>query len=117
MKIEDTIRNIQEIIDITEKNDCYTITEIEALSKVSYQRVRENLNRINDNIISKKPYRINCKKAEETNFIKKNLKAIYIIVNNPEMIYFQEKYLEQMLEMTKKEVQTALAYAREIIKD
>lgn len=110
-----TIDNIQKIIDITNSFECESIQDIVNNSKGAFSRnlVSKNLKRINENCIrTNKNIKINCKKAEETEFVKKIKSAVEIITNEPSMLFWQTKYLSHFLDLTTNEVQIVCAYAR-----
>lgn len=116
MSIEKTINNIQKIIDIIEKEQFYTIKDISEKSGITYSIVSKNLRRISENVVSKNPYTINCKKAEETEYIKRISNAIIILLENEKMMFFQEKYLQVILKMTNSEVKAAITYTKDILR-
>jgi len=110
-----TIDNIQKIINITNSFDCESIQDIVDNSKGTLSRsaVSKNLKRIKENCIrTNKNIKINCKKAEDTEFVKKIKSAVEIITNEPSILFWQTKYISDFLNLTTNEVQIACAYAR-----
>lgn len=114
---EITIRNIQKILDTINGGKYTAKSQIASAVGVSPTLINNIIKRIEPEIsIIDKVYTANVLNAEETEFYKKFSKLIPIVLANPSILFWQNKYISLIFGLSANEVQTLRAYVDDKIR-
>lgn len=113
---ETTIRNIQKVLDAINGGQYTAKTQIASTVGVSPTLINIIFKRIEHEIfLVDKVYKANCTRAEETEFYKKFSVLIPIVLSNPTIMFWQNKYISSMFDLSTSEVQALRTYVNDKI--
>lgn len=114
---ETTIRNIQKVLDTINSGKYTAKSQIASAVGVSPTLINTIIKRIEPEIgIVDNVYTANVLNAEETGFYKKFSKLIPIVLANPSILFWQNKYISLIFGLSANEVQTLRAYVDDKIR-
>lgn len=114
---ETTIKNIQKVLDAINGGQYTAKTQIASAVDVSPALINIIFKRIEHEIsVVDKVYKANCAKAEETEFYKKFSVLIPLVLSNPTIMFWQNKYISLMFDLSSSEVQALRAYVDDKIR-
>ncbi|MCM1167721.1 MAG: hypothetical protein NC299_15715 [Lachnospiraceae bacterium] len=114
---ETTTQNIQKVLDVINSGHYTAKTQIAKDVGVSPTLISNIFKRIEPEIsVVGKVYKTNCTKVEETEFYKKFSVLIPVVLSNPTIMLWQNKYISSMLDLSTNEVQTLRAYVDDKIR-
>lgn len=114
---ETTIRNIQKVLDTINGGKYTTKSQIASVVGVSPTLINTIMKRIEPEIsIVDKVYTANVSNAEETDFYKKFSVLIPIVISNPSILFWQNKYISLIFGLSANDVQTLRAYVDDKIR-
>lgn len=114
---ETTIQNIQKVLDAINGGQYTAKTQIASAVEVSPTLINKIFKRIEQEIsVVDNVYKANCTKAEETEFYKKFSVLIPIVISNPTIMFWQNKYISLMFDLSVDEVQALRAYVDDKIR-
>lgn len=111
---EITIQNIQKVLDVINSGEYTAKTWIASEMKVSPTLVNKIFKRIEHEVsIVDGVYKTKCTKAEETEFYKKFSKIISAVISEPTIMFWQNKYISLIFDLSTEEVQALRAYVND----
>lgn len=114
---ETTIQNIQRVLDAVNGGQYTAKTQIANAVGVSPALINIIFKRIEHEIsVVDKVYKANCAKAEETKFYKKFSVLIPVVLSNPTIMFWQNKYISLMFDLSTNEVQALRTYVDDKIR-
>lgn len=114
---ETTIQNIQKVLDAINGGSYTAKTQIANAVGVSPALINIIFKRIEREIsVVDKVYKANCTKAEETEFYKKFSVLIPVVLSNPTIMFWQNKYISLMFDLSTNEVQALRTYVDDKIR-
>lgn len=112
-----TIWNIQKVLDAVNSGQYISKTQIASAIGVSPALINIIFKRIEHEIsVVDKVYKASCAKAEETEFYKKFSVLIPVVLANPTIMFWQNKYISLMFDLSTGEVQALRAYVDDKIR-
>lgn len=114
---ETTIQNIQKVLDAVNGGQYTAKTQIASAIEVSPALINIIFKRIEHEIsVVDKVYKASCAKAEETEFYKKFSVLIPVVLSNPTIMFWQNKYISSMFDLSTGEVQALKTYVNDKIR-
>ena len=114
---ETTIQNIQKVLDAVNSGQYTAKTHIASAIGVSPALINIIFKRIEHEIcVVDKVYKANCTKAEETDFYKKFSVLIPVVLSNPTIMFWQNKYISLLFDLSTSEVQALRTYVDDKIR-
>ena len=114
---ETTIHNIQKVLDAINSGQYTAKTQIASAVGVSPALINIIFKRIEPEIsVVDKVYKASCTKAEETEFYKKFSVLIRVVFSNPTIMFWQNKYISLMFDLSTGEVQALRTYVDDKIR-
>lgn len=114
---ETTIQNIQKVLDAVNGGQYTAKTQIASAIEVSPALINIIFKRIEPEIsVVNKVYKANCTKVEETEFYKKFSVLIPVVLSNPTIMFWQNKYISSMFDLSTGEVQALRTYVNDKIR-
>lgn len=114
---EKTIQNIQKVLDAVNGGNYTAKTQIANAVDVSPALINIIFKRIEPEIsIVDKVYKASCTKVEETKFYKKFSVLIPVVLSNPTIMFWQNKYIPLMFDLSTNEVQALRTYVDDKIR-
>lgn len=114
---ETTIRNIQKVLDTINGGQYTAKTQIANAAGFSPALVNIIFKRIEPEIsVVDKVYKANCLKAEDTEFYKKFSVLIPAVLSNPTIMFWQNKYISLIFDLSNGEVQALRTYVDDKIR-
>lgn len=114
---ETTIQNIQKVLDAINSGQYTAKTQIASAVGVSPALINIIFKRIEPEIsVVDKVYKASCTKAEETEFYKKFSVLILVVFSNPTIMFWQNKYISLMFDLSTGEVQALRTYVDDKIR-
>ena len=114
---ETTIQNIQKVLDAINGGQYTAKTQIATAVGVSPALINIIFKRIEPEIsVVDKVYKASCAKAEETEFYKKFSVLIRVVFSNPTIMFWQNKYISLMFDLSTGEVQALRTYVDDKIR-
>ena len=111
---ETSIQNIQKVLDAVNGGIYTAKTQIANAVDFSPTLVNNIFKRIEPEIsIVDKVYKANCTKVEETKFYKKFSALIPVVLSNPTILFWQNKYISLMFDLSTNEVQALRTYVED----
>ncbi len=108
---ETSVQNIQKVLDTVNGGQYTAKTQIAKAVGVSPALINIIFKRLEHEIsIVDKVYKVNCVKAEETEFYKKFSILIPVVLSNPTIMFWQNKYISLMFDLSTGEVQALRTY-------
>lgn len=108
---ETSVQNIQKVLDAVNGGQYTAKTQIAKAVGVSPALINIIFKRLEHEIsIVDKVYKVNCVKAEETEFYKKFSILIPVVLSNPTIMFWQNKYISLMFDLSTGEVQALRTY-------
>lgn len=114
---ETTIQNIQKVLDAINSGQYTAKTQIASAVGVSPALINIIFKRIEPEIsVVDKVYKASCTKSEETEFYKKFSVLIRVVFSNPTIMFWQNKYISLMFDLSTGEVQALRTYVDDKIR-
>lgn len=114
---ETTIRNIQKVLDTINGGKYTAKSQIASAMGISPTLINTIIKRIESEIsIVDNVYTANVLNAEKTGFYKKFSKLIPIVLSNPSILFWQNKYISLIFGLSANDVQTLRAYVDDKIR-
>lgn len=111
---EITIQNIQKILDVINNGEYTAKTQIANEMNISPTLVNKIFKRIENEIsIVDGVYITKCTKAEETEFYKKFSRIIPGVISEPTIMFWQNKYISLIFDLSSEEVQALRSYVND----
>lgn len=108
---ETTVRNIQKVLNAINSGQYTAKPQIASAVGVSPTLINTIMKRIESEIsVVDSVYKANVTSAEETEFYKKFSVLIPIVLSNPSILFWQNKYISLMFDLSVREVQALRAY-------
>ncbi len=114
---ETTIQNIQKVLDAINGGSYTAKTQIANAVGVSPALINIIFKKIEREIsVVDKVYKASCTKAEETEFYKMFSVLIPVVLSNPTIMFWQNKYISLMFDLSTNEVQALRTYVDDKIR-